>query len=252
MVEKTINEFNIQNFETCCTILVLGPPGSGKSTLIENIMYYNQHKYPSCKTICNVETNYMTYCDIVPPLFVHKDFIIEKEESSMTIRQKESVRTYTNLEISPRLLLYVLDDVGLDRSHLNHNFFKDLFKLGSRHYPQMTIIGNQYPIDFPPQLRTCGSYIILFNYPDNVNRKKLYDNFGGDSLFHSFDNFKLLMDTFTGNYGYVVLSFREQTNDIEKRVFYGKTEQIPNNWVFGCREYVEWDKQRCKRKYDWD
>lgn len=95
-------------------------------------------------------------------------------------------------------------------------------------------------------MRKSVSYVAIFREPEEVERKKLYDNFGG--LAGSYDRFCDLMDELTGDFTCIIFKKRSQSNKLEDCVFYYKT-QILKPWTFGCKEYKEWGKERYNSGY---
>ena len=68
--EITIKEFDLQSMEPSCTWIMVGPPASGKTTLIENICFYNKHKYPVARAFVGTPSAYKKFCDIFGKLYV--------------------------------------------------------------------------------------------------------------------------------------------------------------------------------------
>ena len=123
---------------------------------------------------------------------------------------------------------------------------KGLFKLGSQHWNQLLMVGSQYAIDLPPDIRKSVSYVAIFREPEEAERKKLYINLGGSC--GKYETFCELMDQITGDYSCMIIKKRSQSNKMEDNVFYMRTK-VMKDWKFGCKEYKEWSKNRYNSKF---
>ena len=239
-----IKEFDIQNVEPSCTWIMVGPPASGKTTLIENICYYNRHKYPVARAFVGTPTSYKKFCKIFGDLYVTLNYN-EPDEIAHIRRQRRCIldngETYAG-----NYAINIIDDAGDDVKSFKTKTMRALFKLGSQHYAQMLLVGLQYAIDFPPDMRKSVRDVAIFRDPEEVERKKLYDNFGG--LSGSYARFCDLMDELTGDFSCIIFKKRSQSNKLEDCVFYYKTEVLPP-WTFGCKEYKDWGKERYNSDY---
>ena len=245
MVENIkIKEFDIQNMESSCTWIMVGPPASGKTTLIENICYYNRHKYPVARAFVGTPTSYKKFCKIFGNLYVTLNYN-EPDEITHIRRQRRCILDNGEKYVG-NYAINIIDDAGDDVKSFKTKTMRSLFKLGSQHYAQMLLVGLQYAIDFPPDMRKSVSYVAIFREPEEVERKKLYDNFGG--LAGSYDRFCDLMDELTGDFSCIIFKKRSQSNLLEDCVFYYKTKVLPD-WTFGCKEYKDWGKERYNPDY---
>lgn len=239
-----IREFDLRSFPLSCTWIIIGPPGAGKSSLIDNICYYNKHRYPVATVFIGTEAGYETMRETFHPLFV-SNYFDEEREKRHVYRQKTC--TLANGKDKPgNYAINILDDVSDDTAIFRTPLFKGLFKLGSRHWNQLLLIGTQYVIDFPPDIRDATSYVAIFRAPEEGQRKKLYENFGG--IAGSYARFCDLMDQLTGDYTCLIFNKRAQSNRLEDCVFYYRT-QVLKPWKFGCKEYREWGKDRYDKNY---
>lgn len=239
-----IKEFNPQNIEPSCSWIILGPPGSGKSTFVENLVKLNRHKYPICRIITSVPTAHERWCKLAPPIMVHSVFNFDRENKFIERQKKLSVKKGQG-----KFCVYVMDDIDISKHKFRDPFFNLLFKQGSRHWCMLTILVNQYALEFPPDVRSAATYIAIFKYTSNVDRKKLYNNYGGDSIFKSYQDFNNILDNFTGNKKCLIL--KQSSDDPSSSVFYYQCNPTGNNWRFGCGETWEWSKVRCdeNKKY---
>ena len=123
---------------------------------------------------------------------------------------------------------------------------RGLFKLGSQHWAQLAMIGSQYAIDMPPDVRKAVSYVALAREPEEIERKKLYDNFGG--MAGSYSRFCDLMDQITGDYTFLIFKKRSQSNELEECVSWFRTKKM-GDWKFGSKEYRAHGDARYDPKY---
>jgi hypothetical protein len=244
LVEKTINEFRLEDVPLSSTWVVIGCPGAGKSALMENFAYYRKHVYPVAKIFVGNEDGYKKSCKIYPPLYV-LNYWDEAEENRHIQRQKSCVME-NGKEYVGSYAINIIDDMGDDPTVYRSNMMKGLFKIGSQHWAQLCMIGTQYSIDFGTDVRSAVSYVAIGRAPDEEERKKIYKNFGG--ICGSFNRFCDLMDALTGDHTFVIIKKRSQSNELEECVFYYQTKVL-KEWKFGCEEYRKWSSDRYDTSY---
>lgn len=214
------------------------------TSLIENLCYYHKHKYPVARMFIGTESGYQKFSDIFHPLYV-SNYYDEEQEISHIKRQRtcvmENSKGYTG-----NYAINILDDVSDDPKIYKTKVMKGIFKLGSQHWEQLFLLGSQYAIDMPPDIRKATSYVAIFREPEELERKKLYQNFGG--LAGSYQNFCDLMDQITGNHTCLIFKKRSQSNKLEDCIFYFQTK-ILGKWKFGCNEYRQWGDSRYNVNY---
>lgn len=254
-IVKDLYEFDLQDIPLSCTWIIVGPPGSGKTSLIENIAYYHKHRYPVGRVFMGTPGAYKRMCSIFPPLFVSQSYEEEEEKDHIT-RQRTCIQENNDeLNLNPgdngyvgNYALNILDDVTDDPKIFKTKIMRGLFKLGSQHWAQLCLLGTQYALDMPPDIRKSVSYVAIFKETEHNERKKLYDNFGGSA--GTFKDFCELMDGL-GDYTCLIFKKRSQSMVMEENVFYYKTVNPATfgDWKFGCKEYREYGEQRYNKKY---
>ncbi len=239
-----IQELRIEDLPLSLTMLWIGPPGSGKTAGLETVTYYLKHRYPVARVFIGTEDGYRKFCSIFHPLYV-SNYYDEEEEKRHILRQRtcelENGKGYPG-----NFAINIIDDAADDPKIFNTKTMRGLFKLGSQHWNQLCHVGIQYAIDMKPDIRKSVSYVCIFREPEENERKKLYNNFGG--LAGSYDNFCDLMDQITGDYTCLVFKKRSQTNNIEDNIFWMRTKKL-KPWKFGCKEYRKWALQRYDTNY---
>ena len=236
-----INEFRIESIPDSSTWIIIGAPSSGKTTLIENLIYYNRHRFPVAKIMNGNEDANAKFGKTFGQLFVTNKYDPDELKSAIG-RQK---RVISEKHPYPGCV-NVIDDCGDDPKIFRTPHMRGLFKLGSQWWHFLTVIGTQYAMDFPPDIRRATSYVALFREPDPIARDTLYKNFGG--ICGSRAKFDALMDQLTGDYTCMIIQKRNQSNKLEDCVFYYKTQVLPQ-WTFGCDEFRKWTEQRFNKSY---
>jgi len=245
--EEVINipEFRIEDIPYSFTFIAIGPPGSGKTTFIENLMWFHKHRYPVGRFFMGTLTGYERFCEITHPLYVSPVYS-EDAEKKHCVRQQmcisENGKSYVG-----NYAINIVDDAG-DKEMFHSKLCEKLFRLGSQHWAQMFGIGHQYAIDFPPIIRESLSYVVLFRMVDDISLKKLYTNFGG--IVGKYEKFVECMKQITGDYNCMIIKKRSQSNNLEDCVSYFKTVDLSQKkWKFGCKEYHDWAKERYNPDY---
>lgn len=218
------------------------------TSLIENMCYQRKHIYPVARIVVGTETGYKRFKDIFHPLYV-SNYYEEEEEKSHVLRQRKcALENPSGYE--GNYAINILDDATDDSRVFHSSLIKACVKLGSQHWNQLFIVGTQYAYDFPPVIRKSISYVAIGREPEQIERQKLFKNFGG--ICGTFKRFNELMDQLTGDFTFLIIKKRSQSNNLEDCLFFYKTcdpEKEYGNWKFGCKEYREWAEERYNKNY---
>jgi len=211
------------------------------TTLMENFAYFLKHRYPVGRVFIGTEDGYNRFCNIFHKLYVSNYWSEEEEERY--IRRQRTCTMENGKGYPGNYGCNIIDDVSDDPKIYKTKLMRGIFKLGSQHWAQLAMIGSQYAIDMPPDIRKSVSYVALGREPEQNERKKLYDNFGG--LAGSYERFCDLMDQITGDHTFLIFKKRSQSNDLEDCVSWFQTKQL-GDWKFGCKEY----RKHAEERYD--
>lgn len=239
-----LHEFKPEDIPLSSTWLIIAPPATGKTTLIENFAYYRRHIYPVAKVFIGTEENYDRFKKIFGEIYTFNHWIQEEEERHIK-RQKKCGLENKKGAVS-NYAINIMDDIGDDSKIFKNKVFSALFKLGSQHYHQLAMVGLQYAIDVPPAIRDSVSYVAIGRIPEENQRKKIYMNFGG--ICGSYQNFCDILDQVTGDFTFLIIKRRSQSNLIQDCVFWYRTKRL-KDWKFGCKEYQEWNNKRYNKNY---
>ena len=193
------------------TCIFIGKRGSGKSTLVADILYYCR-KIPMGLVISATEEGNHFYQQHVPEIFIHSEYQTSLLEGVIN-RQKKALReSKENLDV-----FVLLDDCMYDKKMIRDKNVRGMFMNG-RHWKTLFLLTTQYCMDLPPDLRANLDYIFVLRENIIQNQEKLYKNFFG--LFPTFDAFREVLNSCTEGYDCMVLDNTSRSNKIEDCVFW--------------------------------
>jgi hypothetical protein len=221
-------------------IVVVGKPGTGKSTLIKSILYAKKHIFPVGMVISGSEDSNHAYHQFMPGTFIYNEY--NEETLANFIRRQKIASNHLD---NPWAVM-ILDDCTDDPRVFNKPIQQALYKKG-RHWKMMYILSLQYAMDVKPVIRTNVDGIFILREPLLKNRESLYKNYA--SVIPDFSTFCELMDQLTDDYCALYIHGATQTNDWQDCVFYYKAPQTPEDWKFGCDEFWEFHHSRYNNSY---
>lgn len=207
-------------------ILFIGKRGTGKSTLVLDYLYHNQH-FPVGTIISPTDEYNETYKPHVPSMFIHEEYTPELVESflsrqKMMIKNIKNDRNYSNVD--PRAFLIFDDCLYDNKSWINDRNVKWIFMNG-RHGKITFIITMQYLLGIPPGLRTQVDYLFICKETKQNNKRKLFDHYAG--MFPNFDMFNKVLVECTKDRGCLVIDNSTNSDKLEDQVFWYKADIHP-------------------------
>ena len=210
-------------------IVIIGKPGTGKTTLITDLLYHKKHIFPTAMVFSGTEDSNGHYSKLFPPSFVYNKLDLDSIENFIQ-RQKASKQHIHN----PWSVL-LLDDCTDDPRVFTNPIIQGLFKNG-RHWKMLFILSLQYCLDVKPVIRTNVDGCFILRETNLKNRKSLWENYAG--VIPDFSQFCDIMDQITDDYTALYINNTGQSNKLEDCVFYYKP-RVLEPFKFGCHEF--WD-----------
>ena len=250
-VEEEEMVLNIRQFSfrrdlpPSATIVIVGAPGTGKSNLIEYIVWILQDKYPVHKIFDGSDEVDKRWELFVHPLYINHEYN-KKEDENYVSRQKKCINDpHCN---NPRAIC-ITNDCSDDSNIFKDKLVKGKFKNGSRRWDHLDIYGMQYIKDLPTDVRKSISYAIIFREKNVEEREKIYKTLGGEC--GTKQDFFQIWDQLSGDFDFMVVNKRTQSNNLEDIIFFGNVmnmrdeNNIPKGELkVGCRESWEYAEKR--------
>lgn len=254
---KVIEERRI-NGSGPSTCVFIGKRGTGKSTLVKDILYHCR-KIPMGTAISATEDGNKYYSSFIPDLFIHSEYkpdviqqIINNQRKAITTAKKEEPKTKNDAFI-------LLDDCMYDKKMIRDKNIRGIFMNG-RHWRLMFILTMQYCMDLPPDLRANIDFVFVLRENIVQNQDKLYKNFFG--IFPDAASFRETMNACTEGFDCLVLDNTSRSNKIEDCIFWyrAKPDRVfkicsPEIWAFHKKNYnpnhqleEEFDLEQHKQK----
>ena len=218
----------------------IGKRGTGKSTLVTDILYHKKH-LPAGIVMSATEEGNHHYKQYVPDLFIYGDYEREAIERVLE-RQKKIISA--NKEGTGSFIL--LDDCMYDRKFMKDICIRQCFMNG-RHWKLFFMLTMQYCMDLTPDLRANVDYVFILRENVLQNREKLYKSFFG--IFPTLDMFNQVMNACTENYECLVLDNTSKSNKIEDCVFWYKAS-MRKNFRIGSDQLWNFHKKNYNSKQD--
>lgn len=213
----------------------IGKRGTGKSTLVTDIMYHKRH-IPVGLVMSATEEGNHYYKDYVPDSFIYGEYDKEVVEKLLG-RQKKMVG-----ENKPNPNAYLLlDDCMYDKKFLKDTCIRQCFMNG-RHWKLFFMLTMQYCMDLDASLRANIDYVFVLRENIIGNRERLWKNFFG--IFPTFDMFNQVMNACTENYECLVIDNTAKSNKLQDCVFWYKADirrpfhmGSPSVWNYHKKNY---------------
>ena len=234
-----VKKFNMDAMKPSRCSLAVGSKGSGKSTLITNLLYNIKDKVDLVLAISPTEDSQKMFESHIGYTLVWTEFDVERIEK--IIAEQRHNRGALD---RPFLVAIFMDDLGFDEKLWKNKTMLDLH-FNQRHIDVQVVFSVQYVLSIKPDVRSNIDYVFAFNEKISKNRVKLYENFFG--VFTNYASFDKTMRACTQNYECLVLDNTQPTSSLDQTVFYYKAPLNLPSFKVGRSVFHELDKY-CKKK----
>lgn len=212
-MQVRVKKFDPDSMKKDRIALIVGKRGSGKSSLLKDLLYCMRDRFDFCMAMCPTMESSTMLKECMPESCVFSRFSPAKVEMLV-----QTARECASREKEKHFLL-VLDDVFYDKSICRSQAFRFIFFNG-RHCRITCIILLQYLVDLPPDLRANVDYVFSMRETILANRMKLYKMFFG--VFGTFDDFAAVFERCTQNYECICLDNTLQSTGVTDCIFWYK------------------------------
>lgn len=217
-------------------LVIIGKPGTGKTTLISSLLENKKHIFPVGMVMSGTEDSNGFYSKIFPDIFVYNK--LEENKIEDFIKRQKLARKHIK---NPWSVL-LLDDCTDDPKILKKPLFQGIFKNG-RHWKMMFILSLQYCMDVLPVIRTNVDGTFILRETNLRNRRALWENYAG--VIPDFSLFCEIMDQITDDYTALYIHNATRSNKLEDCVFWYKADPDRcKNFKLGCDDYWKFYEER--------
>jgi GTPase SAR1 family protein len=241
---NTLKPEHSKDYKNGCKLVIIGAPGTGKSTIIKSIIYSKKHILAVGQVFSGTEDSNGFFGEFFPESFIYNGLDASELTPLDNFKKRQKIaRQYIEPIGGYSWALNVIDDCTYDTAFLKKPIYRDLLKNG-RHYSMLHILSLQYCLDIKPDIRVNINGVFILRESRLDIRKKLYENYGG--CIPSLDMFCQIMDALTTDYTALYINNMSTSNKIEDNVFYYKANPnaIPKDWKFGCKEFWQFHNER--------
>jgi hypothetical protein len=238
----TIPPHNIGDKSKGVKIVVIGKPGTGKSSIIADILWHKSSIVPCAQIFSGTEDSNHFYSEKFPSICVFNKLDLDAVRN-FVVRQKLAKRHLEN-----PWAFQIIDDCTDDPTVFKKPLFQAYYKNG-RHWCMIHILSLQYCMDVSTVIRTNIDFSFILREPQRSNRERLHKNFV--SCVHDFNDFNDIMDQITEDFTCLVVNNTVQSNKIEDCLFWYKADpnRFPKNWKFGSPDAWKFHNKRYDTNY---
>lgn len=220
----TISRFDMKRIVPGSVILVLGARGTGKTTIILELLYHMRN-YQMGNIMVDTLDTAACYAQHLPDslIFSHYD---QKVVKQLIVQQENQIQQCKIKGIEPYIVkcpkFLILDDLGFSKSINKDDVLKRIYSNG-RHFKLTTIVAAQYCMQVPKECRLMFDYIFITYEKTKKFRQQIYDQF--DVGFPDEFTLHAIMTSCTKNYSVMVLDKRSTGMlGLEDSVFHFKAK----------------------------
>jgi len=225
------------------TCVFIGKRGTGKSTLVSDILYHCR-KIPMGVAISATEDGNAYYSSYIPDIFIHSEYKSEVIQQIIT-RQKKAIAINPGKKDSTKDAFVLLDDCMYDKKMIKDPNIRGIFMNG-RHWRVTFMLTMQYCMDLPPDLRTNIDFVFVLRENIIQNQEKIYKNFFG--IFPHIDTFKEVMNSCTEGFDCLVLDNTSRSNKISDCVFWYRAKP-DRKFKIGSKALWDYHKENFNSKH---
>jgi hypothetical protein len=238
---NTMPPFKGKGEEDGTKIIIIGKAGSGKSSLIKDILAAKAHLIPVAQVFSGTEDSNHAFASIVP------DVCLFNKLDTKAMEEFKKRQKIAKQWLKFPWALQVIDDCTDDPKLFTKPLFQSYYKNG-RHWKMLHILSLQYCLDIKPVIRTNIDYTFILRETNKKNRKSLFENYA--SCVDNLRDFEGLLDQLTTDYCSMVVVNRSQSNNIEDCIRWYKADlEKIKNFKFGCDDFWLFNNQRLEENY---
>jgi hypothetical protein len=228
-----------------CTILLVGCKRTGKSTLMEDLVYHCRN-IPAGIIVTGSASTSEEFSKFFPKSCIFNN--LDKSMNTLIDRiiTKQEKKRKRNYDPKKFTCLVLMDDCGYDDKFFRNNKTLNKLFMNGRHYNMLTIISLQYCKSVPPTLRGNSDYVFILREPSRERRRDLWKEFAGN--IQTFELFCTIMDQLTENHGCMVVDRTVITNNIEDCIFHYRAAYPVPKFKAGSKSL--WKKHKMYYKSD--
>ena len=220
-----IRRFDPTKLTQYATVMCIGKRGTGKTTLIRDIMQKMENRVDFGIAMCGTEETAADMGRFIPPSCIYNEFSAEALDGLLR-HQKKCVAGGAF-----KKSYLVMDDTLYDKAVLKSKNMRMLFMNG-RHRKIFFLCAVQYLMDIPPDLRSNVDFVFALKENIIANREKLWRNFFG--MFNDYRDFSMVMNQCTAGYDCMVLDNTVRSNNLTDCVFWYRADKTLPDFRVGA------------------